>query len=130
MHIDDYLLDDDDVNSSSIDYTDFSSFDSTSEDFDISDDDDSFLDEAMNDYHHGTNHPSFGGHDTLPPNANSDGYIPDGKQELTTTISDIHKTFKLYSKGGHKYVLYNGSYYQIDGSGTVTIGGIKYDKIG
>lgn len=62
MHIDDYLLDDDDLSSSSIDHTDFSSLHSDDEDFDISDDEDSFLDEAMNDYHSQQDHhnPSFG----------------------------------------------------------------------
>lgn len=128
MHIEDYLPDDD---SSVIENLESSTYSSASlNDEDFYDDDGSFIDEMMSDYHQGNNHPSFGGRDTLPTNANSDGYIPDGKQELTTTISDIHKTFKLYSKGGHKYVLYNGSYYQIDGSGTVTIGGVKYNKIG
>lgn len=92
-------------------------------------DDDDFVNEAMDEYYQETNQMTFGARDTLPPNANSDGYIPNGSQELTSTVSDIHKTFKLYSKNGHDYVLYNGAYYRIDGSGTVTIGGIKYDKI-
>ena len=129
MHIDDYLLDDDDLSSSSIDHPDFSSLYSDDEDFDISDDEDSFLDEVWDEYHQKNSHTTFQGHDSLPPNANSDGYIPKGQQELTSTISGIHKTFKLYSKGGHEYVLYNGNYYQIDGFGTVTIGGIRFDKI-
>lgn len=72
---------------------------------------------------------SFMGRDTLPPNANSDGYIPDGKVTLTSTIGDLPETFKMYAKDGHSYALYNGHYYKIDGSGTVTINGIKYDKI-
>ncbi len=72
---------------------------------------------------------SFHGKDSLPPNSNSDGYIPDGSISLTTTISDITKSFKHYIKDGHDYVLYFGNYIRVDGSGTVTIGGIKYDKI-
>ena len=128
MHIDDYLIDDDNLNASSIDHTDFSSLLSHDEDVNISDDD-TFLDEVMDEFHQEKTQSTFRGHDPLPPNANSDGYIPNGHQELTSTISEIHKTFKLYSKGGHEYVLYNGRYYQIDGTGTVTIGGIKYDKI-
>ena len=128
MHIDDYLIDDDNLNASSIDHTDFSSLLSHDEDVNISDDD-TFLDEVMDEFHQEKTQSIFRGHDSLPPNANSDGYIPNGHQELTSTISEIHKTFKLYSKGGHEYVLYNGRYYQIDGTGTVTIGGIKYDKI-
>lgn len=71
---------------------------------------------------------SFMGKDTLPAGANSDGYIPDGSISLTRTISDIAETFKHYRKDGHDYVLYNGSYYRVDGSGTVRIGGILYDK--
>ena len=128
MHIDDYLIDDDDLNASSIDHTGFSSLLSHDEDVNISDDN-TFLDEVMDEFHQEKTQSTFRGHDSLPPNANSDGYIPNGHQELTSTISEIHKTFKLYSKGGHEYVLYNGRYYQIDGTGTVTIGGIKYDKI-
>lgn len=92
-------------------------------------DDDDFVEEVMNEHSQGANHPAFIGRDKLPPNANSDGYIPNGSQELISTISDTSKTFKLYSKDGHDYVLYNGVYYRIDGPGTVTIGGVKYDKI-
>ena len=62
MHIDDYLLDDDELNASSIDLSDFSSLHSDDEDLDISDDEDSFLDEAMDDYHSQQDHhnPTFG----------------------------------------------------------------------
>lgn len=74
-------------------------------------------------------HIAFRGKDDLPPNANSDGYIPDGKVSLNSVISDKTETFKLYNKEGHDYALYHGRYYRIDGSGTVTIGGIKYHKI-
>ncbi len=129
MHIDDYLFDGNDHDLNDIEHSGLSSFipDNVTDNYQ---DDEDFLNEVMDEYHHQTDHFTFRGRDTLPPNANSDGYIPSGKQELTTTISDIDKTFKLYTKCGHKYVLYNGAYYQIDGSGTVTIGGVKYDKIG
>jgi len=131
MPIDNYLLNDDDndLDINSIDHSDFMLIHNDCFDRDYSDEEDSFIDEVMNEYHNKQDHISFCGRDTLPPNANSDGYIPSGHQELTSTISDIHKTFRLYSKGGHDYVLYNGKYYQIDGTGTVTIAGIKYDKI-
>lgn len=118
--MDDYLIDDD-FELSGLDYM-------SSEGSFLHDDED-FLDEVMNERHQQSNQVTFCGRDTLPPNANSDGYIPNGTQELTSTIAETTKTFKLYSKGGHDYVLYNGSYYRIDGSGTVTIGGVKYDKI-
>ena len=128
MFIDDYLLDDADLDTTSIDHHDFTLSHCDDYDSDNSDDEDTFVDEVMSEYQQKQNRVSFG-RDTLPSNANSDGYIPSGHQELTSTVSEIHKTFKLYSKGGHDYVLYNGEYYQIDGTGTVTIGGIKYDKI-
>lgn len=66
--------------------------------------------------------------DSLPPNANSDGYIPDGTIKLTRTVSDIVDTFKHYRKNGHDYVLYYGNYIRVDGYGTVSIGGVSYDK--
>lgn len=122
MHIDDYLIDDDDPGFVGLEYGDVSSDGSFSHD-------DGFLDEVINEHKQKTNHMAFEGRDTLPSNANSDGYIPNGTQELTSTIANTQKTFKLYTKDGHDYVLYNGNYYRIDGSGTVTIGGIKYDKI-
>lgn len=56
MLIDDYLLDNDDLSSSDIDYTDLSSFGSNDEDMAVTDDEDSFLDEAMNDYQHQQDH--------------------------------------------------------------------------
>lgn len=77
----------------------------------------------------GDDNLSFMSRNTLPPNSNADGYIPDGKVSLTSTISDLEDTFNLYRKDGQKYALYNGHYYRIDGTGTVTINGIKYDKI-
>lgn len=129
MHIDDYIPDDDDLGINDIDHSDFSSILPDDGEFDFSNDDDSFLDEVMDEYHQKSNHMTFVGRDRLPSNANSDGYIPNGHKELTSTVSEIHKTFDLYSKDGHDYVLYNGKYYSIDGIGTVTIGGIKYDKI-
>lgn len=123
MEIEDYLDDDEMYISDCIsDYYGDS-------DIGASCDEDSFVDETMDEYYHTNNHRTFCGRDTLPPNANSDGYIPKGYQELTSTISKYHKTFKLYYKGGHDYVLYNGRYFQIDGVGTVVIGGIKYNKI-
>ena len=121
MHIDDYSFSDDGLDVSSLIPDD--------DDFSIDGDDDSLIDEAVSEYHQGKYHPTFEAKDTLPHNANADGYIPDGKQELTSTISNSHKTFNLYTKDGHDYVLYNGRYYRIDGVGTVTIGGIKYNKI-
>ena len=123
MQMDDYLIEDDDFELEGLEYGDVSCEGS------LLHDDDDFLDEVMDEHHQESNTVTFHGRDTLPPNANSDGYIPNGTQELTSTISDSTKTFKLYSKDGHDYVLYNGSYYRIDGPGTVTIGGIKYDKI-
>lgn len=69
---------------------------------------------------------SFRGKDTLPPDANSDGYISKGNITLEATISDTETTFKKYNKGGSDYVLYNGNYIKLTGN-TVTIGGIRYD---
>lgn len=63
-----------------------------------------------------------------PPNANSDGYIPDGQVTLERTISGTTNTFKCFTKDGHDFVYKNGQYIRIDGSGTVTINNIKYDK--
>lgn len=71
----------------------------------------------------------FCGKDTPPSGANSDGYVPDGSISLTATISDITKSFKHFTKNGQDFILYNGAYIQISGSGTVNIGGIKFDKI-
>lgn len=123
MLIDDYLLEDGEIDFSGLEY------ENISDDSTWSHDDEGFLDEIMNEHKQDTNHMTFDSRHILPPNANSDGYIPSGTQELTSTIADTQKTFKLYTKDGHNYVLYNGSYYRIDGSGTVIIGGIKYDKI-
>ena len=60
----------------------------------------------------------------------SDGFIPDGTIKLERTISGTTDTFDLFTKGGHEYVKVNGCFIQIDGSGTVNINNIKYDKIG
>lgn len=60
----------------------------------------------------------------------SDGFIPDGTIKLERTISGTTDTFALFTKGGHEYVKVNGCFIQIDGSGTVNINNIKYDKIG
>lgn len=98
---------------------------------DVPDVDDSYgignLDFADSNSQDGYNVP-FMGRDTLPPNANSDGYIPDGSISLNRTISDITDSFKHYTKDGHDYILYHGSYIRVDGSGTVNIGGVSYDK--
>ena len=130
MHIDDFLLDDDDLDVSSVDQSDLMSSLIDDNDSDLYENEDLFIEEIMNNYHQEQSHIPFRAHDSLPNNANSDGYIPKGNQELTSTISENPKTFKLYSKDGHNYVLYNEKYYQIDGTGTVTIGGTKYDKMG
>ena len=98
---------------------------------DVPDVDDSYgignLDFADSNSLDGYNVP-FMGRDTLPPNANSDGYIPDGSISLTRTISDITDSFKHFKKDGHDYILYYGNYIRVDGTGTVNIGGISYDK--
>lgn len=62
MLIEDYLLDDDDLNAGSFEHADLSSLHYNDEDFDTSDDEDTFLDEAMDDYHSQQDHhnPSFG----------------------------------------------------------------------
>lgn len=62
MCIDDYLLDDDALNTGNIDDCDLPSLDSYDDDIDISDEEDLFLDEAMNDYHSQQDHhnPTFG----------------------------------------------------------------------
>ena len=65
----------------------------------------------------------------LPPDNNSDGYIPDGKITLERTESGNTDTFKVYNKDGGQYVYEGGKWIRIDGSGTVTIKGVKYDKV-
>lgn len=65
--------------------------------------------------------------DSLPVNANSDGYIPDGTIELDRQNGRGSETFKLYNKNGNDYVLYYGKYIKISGKDCVNIGGIKYD---
>lgn len=122
-----------------IDFVIQDSSDSGNLDFDLYDIDTDFSDSSPLNYQDGINIESpigddcynvmFCGKDDLPPNANSDGYIPKGDVCLNSTVSDIPKHFKLFVKDGHKFALFNGAYYRIDGSGTVTIGGIKYDKI-
>ncbi len=72
---------------------------------------------------------SFQGKDTLPSGANSDGYVRKGEIELERDVSGLDKNFKYYTKGGNDYILYNGQYIQINGTGTVSIGGIKYKKV-
>lgn len=65
----------------------------------------------------------------LPPDNNSDGYIPDGKIMLERTESGNTDTFKVYNKDGGQYVYEGSKWIRIDGSGTVTIKGVKYDKV-
>ncbi len=125
--IDDVFLEDDGFNAD--DAETLATFSIMPDEQYLSFDDDSFMNEVINEYHHNTDNITFCGRNTLPPDANSDGYVPNGSQELASTISDIKRTFKLYSKNGHAYVLYNGNYYRVDGSGIVVIGGVKYDKI-
>lgn len=69
---------------------------------------------------------SFKGH--LPPDNNSDGYIPNGKITLERTESGNTDTFKVYNKNGGQYVHEGGRWIRVDGNGTVNIKGIKYDK--
>lgn len=70
---------------------------------------------------------SFKGH--LPPDHNKDGYIPSGHIELERTTSEITDKFKVYDNNGGKYVHEGGKWIRIDGNGTVTIKGVKYDKV-
>ena len=49
---------------------------------------------------------SFQGKDSLPPNANKDGYSPQGSIELERTISGSTDKFKLFTKDGKKFVLF------------------------
>lgn len=65
----------------------------------------------------------------LPPNNNSDGYIPDGKVTLERAESDNADTFNVYNKAGGQYVYEGGKWIRIDGCGTVWIKGVKYEKI-
>lgn len=73
------------------------------------------------------NNISFKG--ALPPDNDSDGYIPDGKIVLERTESGNTDTFKLYRKEGGLYVYEGGSWIRVDGSGTIKIRGVKYDKV-
>lgn len=58
-----------------------------------------------------------------------DGFIPDGKITLERTISGIDDSFEVFRKNGHLWVEASPNHYvQVDGSGTVKIGGIEYDK--
>lgn len=65
----------------------------------------------------------------LPPDHNRDGYIPDGKITLERTASGDKDTFKVYYKGGGQYVHEGGKWIRVDGTGTVSIKGVKYDKV-
>ncbi|MBQ9138264.1 MAG: hypothetical protein IJX65_06500 [Alistipes sp.] len=62
--------------------------------------------------------------------SNSDGMIPDGSVTLERTISGIDESFKAYRNGGHIFVETSPNHFvQVDGSGTVKIHGVEYDKI-
>ncbi len=62
--------------------------------------------------------------------SNSDGYIPNGTVTLERTISGIDESFKAYINGGHIYVETSPNHFvQVDGSGTVKIHGVEYDKL-
>lgn len=64
----------------------------------------------------------------LPPNNNSDQYIPDGKITLERTVSGSTDTFKVYNKDGGQYVYEGGKWIRVDGNGTVNIKGVEYDR--
>lgn len=58
-----------------------------------------------------------------------DGFIPNGKITLERTISGIDESFDVFKKNGHLWVETSPNHYvQVDGSGTVKIDGIEYDK--
>lgn len=84
------------------------------------------FDECIDDFCE-RNNLTFKGH--LPPNYDKDGYIPDGSVYLERTVSEDTDKFKVYVKDGGKYVHEGGKWIRIDGNGTVTIKGVKYDKI-
>ncbi len=68
-------------------------------------------------------------HGENPPNENSDGFIPKGTVSLERTTSDKSDVFKLYKKDGNSFIFADNQYKQINGSGTIKIGNVKYDKI-
>lgn len=62
--------------------------------------------------------------------SDSDSMIPDGKVTLERTVSGIEDSFQMYRNNGHIFVETSPKHFvQVDGSGTVEIKGIKYDKI-
>lgn len=63
-----------------------------------------------------------------PPDSNADGFIRSGNVKLERTISGDTDTFTLFKKDGHSYVFEDGCYKRIDGTGTVNIHNVKYDK--
>lgn len=63
-----------------------------------------------------------------PPDADADGYIRSGNVRLERSASGDTDTFTLYKKDGHSYVFEDGRFKQIDGTGTVNINNIKYEK--
>lgn len=69
---------------------------------------------------------SFMGKDSLPQDSNSDGFIANGTITLHRDGgSDVTDSFKLYTKGGNNYVLYNKKYIHLTGK-FVKIAGISY----
>lgn len=64
--------------------------------------------------------------DSLPHNANSDGFIPKGNITLTSVVGKTKTTFKLYVKRGSLYILYYGNYIKLSGRKTVNIGNVQY----
>lgn len=62
--------------------------------------------------------------------SDSDSMIPDGRITLERSVSGIEDSFKVYRSSGHIYVETSpNNFVQVDGSGTVKIHGIEYDKI-
>ena len=64
-----------------------------------------------------------------PPNYEKDGYIPKGTVRLERTVSGQKEIFDLYVKKGEEYIYEDGKWIRIDGSGTIKVNNIKYDKI-
>lgn len=72
------------------------------------------------------NNISFCGKNDLPPDANSDGYIPRGNISLDRSTCNGTEQFKLYTKDNSQFVLYKGNYIKITGHKTIDIGGISF----
>ena len=62
--------------------------------------------------------------------SDTDSMIPDGRVTLERTVSGIEDSFKVYRNNGHIFVETSpNNFVQVDGSGTVNIKGVEYDKI-